>query len=195
MTVRFMKKSMRVLGVDDSEFCRNDRSVPVVGVLARLPSYIEAVMVTQVGVDGTDATDKIAALASSPKYGPQIRLIIMDGVTLGGFNVIDIARLYEVTGIPAVTVTRQKPDMRAIKLALKNNFPDWEARWAAMSTGKLEHVKAGDGTLYVSRAGISLEDCKGILRNSIAHGSMPEPVRMAHLIATAIARGESRGRV
>ena len=50
-----MKEQVRVLGIDDAPFSFDDGRVPIVGVVVRLPGYVEGVMTSEVAVDGDDA--------------------------------------------------------------------------------------------------------------------------------------------
>ncbi len=50
-----MKKQVRVLGIDDSPFSFRDSTALLVGVVARLPMYIEGIMRTECAVDGNDS--------------------------------------------------------------------------------------------------------------------------------------------
>ena len=49
--------------------------------------------------------------------------------------------------------------------------------------------------LYLSAAGTDPDSALALLRASQAKSELPEPLRVAHLIAGALARGESRGGV
>jgi endonuclease V-like protein UPF0215 family len=48
--------------------------------------------------------------------------------------------------------------------------------------------------LFVSAAGVDQSGATRLLRPSLGKSDLPEPLRVAHLIARAIASGESRGR-
>jgi endonuclease V-like protein UPF0215 family len=48
--------------------------------------------------------------------------------------------------------------------------------------------------LWVQRAGLSIEDARALVADTTLHGNVPEPLRMAHLIAGGITTGRSRGR-
>lgn len=50
------------------------------------------------------------------------------------------------------------------------------------------------GELYVQRAGISLADAASLIKGPQLHSRVPEPLRVAHLIAGGVTRGESCGR-
>ena len=88
-----MKTQVRVLGIDDAPFSFSDGKVPIVGVVVRLPGYVEGVMISQVAVDGDDADQAITDMLLGSRYREQIRMVMIDGTALGGFNVVDIDRL------------------------------------------------------------------------------------------------------
>src|SRR4030067_1453465 len=133
-----MKPESRVLGVADGVFTPQVESlVPVVGVVFRGGYWFDGVMHTEILVDGFDATEKLSAMVrSSPHYG-QLRVIMLNGVTFAGFNVVDIKALNATTGLPVIAVTRGKPDLPLIHRALKR-LPRSEERWkAAWNAGEL----------------------------------------------------------
>ena len=57
----------------------------------------------------------------------------------------------------------------------------------------LIEVKTKYGPLFVSIAGASTDDVVELLHGSTVQGVDPEPLRLAHLIATALVKGESKG--
>jgi endonuclease V-like protein UPF0215 family len=188
-----MKRQIRILGIDDSSFSFGAKHVPVIGVVVRGSAYIEGVLRTTVVVDGRDATRVLTRLINHTRHKEQLKTIMLDGVALGGFNIVDIEELNEATGVPVITITRDEPDFEKIKDALRKHFDDWNTRWATLSRGTLERIE-GHYPLYVKHAGISLEDVKEIIRLSTIRGAIPEPIRLAHVIATGIVTGESYGR-
>jgi len=48
--------------------------------------------------------------------------------------------------------------------------------------------------VWVQRVGISREQTAALLRATTLHGNLPEPLRLAHLIAGGVTTGKSRGR-
>ena len=50
------------------------------------------------------------------------------------------------------------------------------------------------GKIYVQLTGLSMEKAKEILRITCTRSLIPEAVRMAHIIASGITYGESRGK-
>lgn len=189
-----MKRQVRVLGIDDSPFTFQSRKALVVGVVARLPMYIEGIMRAEVEVDGTDANEAVADMVRRSRYREQVRLIMIDGVALGGFNVVDIDVISRECGIPAATITRSLPDVESMESALKKNFPDWERRLEIIKRHPLFKVGPRRAPLYASVAGMDAETLDALLAECTVQGRLPEPLRIAHLISSAMVLGESRGR-
>jgi endonuclease V-like protein UPF0215 family len=189
-----MKTQVRVLGIDDSPFTFQDKRIDIIGVVMRLPSYIEGVVRAQVTVDGTDACETLIEMINSSRYKEQLKAVMLDGVAFGGFNVIDIEKLYRAINIPIITVTREEPDLESIRKALKEHFDDWEERLNIIKSGKLHKIETQHKPIYVKFIGMDLEEVQEILRLSTVLGAIPEPVRVAHLIATGMVIGESHGR-
>jgi len=189
-----MKQQIRLLGIDDSPFTFTEKYTTVVGVIMRGGEYLEGIMRNQVSVDGTDATYICKEMIESTRHRKQLKAMMLDGIALGGFNVVDIEEIYASTGLPVITITRDKPDFEKIKLALQKNFEDWNDRFDLMKKGELYKVKTPHNPIYVKSVGISIEETKEIIKLSTIRGVVPEPIRVAHLIASGIVKGESYGK-
>lgn len=189
-----MKDQIRVLGIDDSPFEFRDRRTTVIGVVMRIPSYIEAVMRTEVEIDGNDANDRLIEMVNTSRYKEQLRLVMLDGVALGGFNIIDIHEFHKKAKVPIATITRDRPDLESIKSALMKHFEDWKERLDIIQRGELVQLETEHNPIFVKFEGISLDELKQILRLGTVLGALPEAIRVAHLIASGITVGESRGR-
>jgi len=195
--IRKVKKEIRILGFDDGPFEKRNRgkSVPVVGVVCRGGDFLDGILRTDVKIDGMDATTKLIKTINKSRHKKQLRVVMFDGITLGGFNIIDINRLYERTGLPVIIVNRKNPDIKSVQRALKN-FDDYEKRWKLIEkAGKVKpcDIKAGK-KLYYQSVGIDEKTTEMILKISSTRGFIPEPLRIAHLIAGGIVKGESIGR-
>jgi hypothetical protein len=189
-----VKPEARVLGVDDGPFTWGDPSTPVVGVVMRGGAYVEAVLRTHVTVDGDDANSQLVDMIASSRYREQLQCILLDGVCLGGFNVVDLDALNEAFAIPVVTVTRDAPDKDAIEAALRKHFPDAERRIALLERHELHRVATAHNPVWVKAVGMPIEEAAQLVRSTTVRGAIPEPLRLAHLIAAAFKNGESRGR-
>ncbi len=184
-----MKRQIRILGIDDSPFKFRDKKAAVVGAIVRLPNYLEGVMRTEVTVDGTDSTKILTKMVSG-----SIKVVMLDGIAFAGFNVIDLKELHTSLGIPVLTVTRDMPDMDKMRTALMKHFDDWRQRYALITNLELREIRTEHNPLFGCGLGLEWHEVVDLVRLSTVRGVVPEPLRMAHLISTAIVRGESYGR-
>jgi endonuclease V-like protein UPF0215 family len=189
-----IKEEIRILGIDDGPFTKNDKEVIVIGVIFRGGEFIDGLLRTYVSVDGLDATEKLSEMINSSRHKQQLKVIMLDGITLGGFNIIDIKKLYSETKIPVIVINRKIPDLKSIKTALEKNFEDFEKRWKMiLNAGKIKELKLEKFSIYYQNLGLEDEETEEIILISTKHAQIPEPLRVAHLIATGIVKGESEG--
>lgn len=199
---RQMKGEIRILGFDDGAFePRSKKKVPVIGVVYRGGKVLDGALVTEVSVDGDDATDVIAKLINSSRHKQQLKVIMFDGITLAGFNVVDIQKIHDETDIPVVVINRKHPDLGKVRKAL-DNFADGKEKWETiMRAGRIKECvvneKRGEREsrkVFFQSIGLTDDQTRQIIKLSCTRGFIPEPLRVAHLLATAIVRGESYGR-
>jgi uncharacterized protein len=187
--LRVIKPEIRILGVDDGKFVPHSKTqVLVVGVVFRAGYWLEGVMSTRVAVDGFDGTAKMVNMIKGSPHYKQLRVIMLNGITLGGFNVVDIKALNEQTGLPVIAVTSRKPNLAKVHSALKN-LPKSDDRWnSVLNAGEIFPVvtRGGKQQLYVEIAGITKEVAVGVLRLTATRSKIPEPLRVAHLVASGI---------
>lgn len=158
------------------------------GVVFRGGYWLDGVMHTKVRVDGFDATEKITLMITRSSHYKQLRVIMLDGITFAGFNIVDIKRLNESTFLPVIAITREKPDFKKIHEALKI-LPKTEERWqAVLNAGEVYEISIGKKgeKLYMQTAGIRREDAEKIIRLTATRSYMPEALRIAHLIASGL---------
>jgi len=175
--------------VDDGVFTPHVKGlVPVVGVVFRGGFWLDGVMHTNIKVDGLDATRKIASMILNSPHHKQLRVIMLNGITFAGFNVVDIKKLNTQTKLPVIAVTREKPNFKEIREALKN-LPKSEERWKTiLNTGEIVEVFTRNKSekVYMQISGILEEDAKRILQLTSTRSNIPEALRVAHLIASGI---------
>lgn len=174
------------MAVDDGSFARKDRSAPVAAITVSLPAYVESVRVGRVTVDGTDGTERVIALvrATGPLDG--IRAVLLDGAVVGGFNVLDLDAIRDALGIPVVALTRRPPDFGRIHAALTTWFgSDAERRWRLLRAHRLYRVPTGGAPILATAVGCRTTDAIALVRRATVRGYWPEPLRLAHLIASA----------
>lgn len=189
-----MKTSWRVLGIDDGPFVFGDEYAPVIGVLCRGPTYVEAIMRSRVRVDGSDSTDVLVEMVGKSGYLEQVCAVILDGASVGGFNVFDIEVMSKELSVPVMTVSRKEPDLQSIENALRKHFDDWQRRYDILSKGWVERIVNNGVGLYVKTAGIDLPEAGTIIRHFTVQGGLPEPLRLAHMIGTIQRKEITSGR-
>ena len=192
---RCIKPEIRVLGVDDGIFVPHTKgTVDVVGVVYRGGYWLDGVMRTEVTIDGMDATEKIAAMIKKSPHYEELRVVILNGITFAGFNVVDINKLFKTVNLPVIAVTQKKPNLEKIRKALEN-LPECERRWQAIeSAGKIIEVQTRntEETVYMQIAGVSQEDAEKILKSTSTQSNIPEALRVAHIIASGLTRSEEK---
>ena len=193
-----IKPEIRILGVDDGPFePRSKGEVPLVGAVFRGGRWLEGVLKTHIEQDGTDATERLIEMVNRSRHRGQLRVMMVDGATFAGFNVLDAKEVFRKTGLPVIVISRELPDMADIRKALKH-LPGWRDRWKILrGLGKIYPVKTKShgAPIYMQLIGIKRADAESVVKISSTRSLVPEPLRVAHLIATAIVRGESYGRV
>lgn len=218
---------MNVIGFDDGPFPRDHRGdVLLVGVVCS-GTRIDGIVSGKIRRDGANATRVMVDLVRKSQFGSHLQAVMLQGIAVGGFNVVDVNGLSSALGIPVLVVTRRPPDMAAVKRALFSGAPRERPRvsgaarkWKLIegagtmevlgaSRRSLRRARANDAStrirspsgirtteprLWIQRAGLSLEQARKVVADTTLHGNIPEPLRVAHLIAGGITTGKSRGR-
>ena len=140
-------------------------------------------------IDGADATTRLAEWVNGSRFRPLLRAILLDGITIAGLSVVDLPKLSDKTGLPVIAVTRKEPDPKDLSMALESAgfFERLESVRRAGQSGRFRDVS-------FSCAGIADSEVDRLLANQVGKSKMPECLRLAHLIAGGVTRGESRGR-
>ena len=190
---RIIKPEIRIVGVDDGVFVPHSKGLAdVVGVVFRGGYWLDGIMKTEVMVDGMDATENIAEMIKTSPHYDQIRVIMLNGITFAGFNVVDIEKLSVLTGLAVIAVTREKPDFDDIRKALKN-LPEGEKRWRVIENAQrliCVRTRQDEEPVYMQIAGISREDAERIVKEASTRSNVPEPLRVAHIVASGLTKAK-----
>jgi endonuclease V-like protein UPF0215 family len=208
---------VNVIAFDDGPFLREHRGdVLLVGVVCS-NTRLDGVVSGRVRRDGANATARMIELATATRFGAHVRAVLLQGIAVGGFNVVDVHELARALGVPVLVVMRRAPDLEAMRQALFSDVPSKRPRvrgaarkWRLIErAGTIEPLLLpqptanrpfptgrgpGAARLWVQRAGLSTQAARTVLAATTLHGHIPEPLRIAHLIAGGIAAGQSRGR-
>jgi endonuclease V-like protein UPF0215 family len=181
-----------LLGIDDGPFDKDaDEMTPIVGVVMEGSDLVEGVAMTRFPIDGAEVTDFLVDWIGGLRFRPGLQGIILGGITIAGLAVVDVERLSRALDLPVLVLNRKDPRDHRLGAALQ-------------AAGLADRLEAVDRTppsapvsngLFLACAGASPEEAARLLEASRRKGEMPEPLRLAHLIASAAVRGQSRGRV
>ncbi len=187
-------RSAKSIGIDDGpfppKFPNTPSHAPLVAVCLQGPRLYR-VQTGWITVDGLDATDRAQALLEKLPKAP----VLLSGVTFGGFNLIDPWRVQRRFRTPTVVVVGSRPDNKAVKHALVKHFPDWRERWRIIrSLGLLRsvHTTRDEPPVFYEAIGCSAAEAKQILANNVWVSRVPEPVRVAGLVARGLFSETSR---
>jgi endonuclease V-like protein UPF0215 family len=180
------------IGLDDGPFLPEHRGdVDLVGAVCS-GARLDGVLRTRVRRDGANATARIAALIEASPYSGHIRLVLLQGIAVAGFNVVDIHGLSERLALPVVAVSRRRPDLGAILRALTRKVPGGRTKWRLIERAGEPREAAG---VWLQCAGIGLAEATAAVARLAVNGRIPEPLRLAHLIASGISTLPTRQRV
>lgn len=187
-----VKPKIPLIGFDDGRFNFREPSsrVLIVGAIMKGASYLEGVLLDNISVDADNSQGITQAilrmLQTSPHLG-QLRAILTSGITFGGFSVIDINEIYDKLSIPVIVIVPRYPDFSSIRKALFNHFPDGEQRWSLIKKAGEPKLDSSSG-LYVQHVGCTFSICTQIIQLTAVHSKLPEPLRVAHLIASGLSQ-------
>ncbi len=191
--IRKVKPEIRTVGFDDGTFSfsskLNREKTILIGVVMKGSREVVGVLSRWITVDGRDATDLIADAVINSRF-KDLRVILLKGITYAGFNVVDVERLNRETGLPVVVVVRKRPNLEAMEAALRKHFDDAEGRIELLRKAPPLHELIPE-KLYIQFLGLDERTATEIVRITTRTGLVPEPLRLAHMIASALMSGES----
>lgn len=185
-------RTIRVLGVDDAHYADKSHgsNVDFAAVVCGGTRF-EGMLWGSLDKDGMNATQRILKLVRQSKFADQLHLVLLDGITFGGCNVIDLPLLAGTLKLPSVAVMRRVPNMQQFRKVV-DKLPESDERWRrTQAAGKIHQLNqwvfqcCGEDPVVVSKALSRLTD----------RGKVPEVLRLAHLIGSAVMMGESTNRV
>lgn len=179
------KKGVRVLGIAESFRKGPGEIASLAGVVMRGDFIIDGVILGECVVGGLDSTENILKMHSSLKRD-DVRAIMLNGCIISWFNVIDLEKIHRETGIPVIAVSYNPT--RGIREFFIKYFPDdWERRVEIYERNgpRFEMLNKNGFRIYVRSIGIDQEDAAKLIDRFTIFGKIPEPLRIARLIAYA----------
>ena len=183
------KKGIRGLAIAES-FSQNSKKSILSGIVMSTDLVIDGFVFGHSTVGGDDATDAI--LEMYEKLDRQdISFLLISGIVISLYNIIDMKRISEKIGLPVIGVTYEESS--GIEDAIKHHFPEsYKSKLAEYS--KLEPRKKitlhTSYNLYVRNEGCTVLETKQLLDKITLQGSIPEPLKITQLLANTLLKSK-----
>ncbi|MDG6985229.1 MAG: DUF99 family protein [Nitrososphaerota archaeon] len=190
MKVNLGKPGIRALGVAESFRHGQKRSV-LAGVVMRGDLVVDGVAFGRTSVGGDDATGSIASLYRRLARN-DVNVIVVSGAILSLYNIVDVDGLSARTRLPVVCLTYKETS--GIEESIRRHFPGAAGPKldAYRKLGKRTSVALKTGKrVFIRASGLETPEAKKVLDAFTLQGSVPEPVRLAKLLARAALAGRS----
>ena len=181
--MNYNKKGIRVLAFAES-FDISETYSTIVGIIMRKDHVIDGVTTGRITIGGNDSTPILINLINNLERN-DINCILIGGLIIGLYNIIDGNEIFKNTCIPLITLTFTNPKKKIHK-TLKKYFPhDYESRISKYKESeKRDIVKLKTNKVVFSKNwGINYNDASNLLNDFIIQGAIPEPIRVAKLCA------------
>lgn len=174
------KPGARVLGVTES-FSLSPPVSFMGGAVVRRSMIVDQLFIERITVGGSDSTDALIR-GYRGLHRTDVAAVMVNGCLLSMYNVLDIDRVHEETGLPVVCMTDKKGK------ALEEEFErrgQREKLEVYRRLGGSIRVQTGEFEVWVRLRGIDLKDAQALLRHYTITGRVPEPIRVAKQVARA----------
>ncbi|GAA0312540.1 DUF99 family protein [Halarchaeum salinum] len=180
-----MKTGARALGLAESYVGEAGRST-LAGAVVRADRVVDDFRFSACTIGGTDATET-AIDCWDALDRPDVRYVLVAGVALAWYNVLDLDQLHDATDRPVLAVSFEASG--GLEDAIREAF-DGDAATARLAAYRAlperRAVDVDDDTVYVRSVGC--DDPARVVRAFTPEGGRPEPLRVAREAARAADR-------
>ena len=183
------KKGIRGLAIAES-FSQDSKKSVLSGIVMSTDLVIDGFVISHSTVGGDDATDAILTMYKKLDR-PDVSFLLISGIVISLYNIIDLKRISEETGLPVIGVTYE--ESKGIEDAIKHHFPDsYKSKLAEYSKlGSREKITLHTShNLYIRNEGCTLLEAKQLLDKITLQGSVPEPLRIGQLLANTLLKAK-----
>ena len=183
------KQGIRGLAIAES-FSQTSKKSVLSGIVMSTDLVIDGFVFGYSTVGGDDATDAI--LEMYEKLDRQdISFLLISGIVISLYNIIDMKRISEKIGLPVIGVTYEESS--GIEDVIKHHFPEsYKSKLTEYS--KLEPRKKitlhTSYNLYVRNEGCTVLEAKQLLDKITLQGSIPEPLKITQLLANTLLKSK-----
>lgn len=167
-------------------FKQGDKRSKLSGVVIRRDFIIDGFVFGHCTIGGDDATDSILKMYYKLERD-DINFIMISGLIISMYNIVDIVKIRKETGLPVIGVTYD--ESKGIEDAIKHHFPgSYKSKIEKYSKlVKRSKIILHTGyNLYLRTEGCTSKEARTLLDLFTLQGSIPEPLRIAQLLAKSI---------
>ena len=179
------KKGLRGLAIAESFHQNSEKSI-LSGLVMRRDFVIDGFVFGTATLDGDDATESILKMYDELNR-PDIRYVLISGLILSLYNIVDIKKIHEKLQIPIIGVTYNESE--GLDSAIRHHFPEsYESKIKQyQKLGNRDKITLNTSSdIFVRRQGCDLHEVKRLLNELTIQGSFPEPLRVAQLLAKSL---------
>ncbi len=184
MRLHLNKPGIRALGVAES-FKEGDLRSRLAGVVMRSDLVIDGFVLGTATVGGDDATSGVVKMFKALRRN-DVNLLMLSGCIISMYNIVDVDAVSRKTELPVICLTYN--ESRGIERAIRHHFTDSGKKLASYrSLGGRRPVKLSSGyRVYVRASAMTDREAEEALNVFTLQGAIPEPVRVAKLLARAV---------
>ncbi len=186
MPLQVHKKGIRALGISESFRKNIDEKSILAGVVMRSDLLIDGFTFGFAEIGGMDSTNCIINMIRALDR-EDLNLLLLNGCVISWYNVVDLNRVYNETGVPLICITYEKSS--GLERYFKELFPhDWEYRVSIYrrNGGRVPFKLKTGHIVYLRFLGMSLEEAGYVVNKFTLQGAIPEPLRIARLLARSL---------
>lgn len=178
------KRGIRIFGIAES-FKKSNLKSTLGGVVMRRDLIVDGIVFGNSTLKGDDSTKSIHCMFRSLERD-DINCILLDGLIISMYNIIDGEQLNNITGLPVIAITFE--DSEGLEEHIRNHFLEKSEmkleQYRKLGSRDKVRLKT-DKLLYIRYWGLSLKGALNTLNAFTLQGSIPEPIRVAKLLARA----------
>lgn len=181
-----MTPGQRALGIAESYRGQDDGTTSTLcGAVVRVNRAVDDAEMSRCTVGGRDATDGVLDVWDRLER-PDVRYLMVAGVALAWYNLLDLEALATATDRPVLSVSFEDSD--GLEAGIEAAF-DGEARAARLgayrSLPDRRRVDVDGRPLFVRSVGLEPAEADAVL-GAYTHERRPEPLRVAGVLAGRI---------
>ena len=167
--IRSVKPEIRLIGIDDGSPKRVSK-FPVVGAVLRGGLWLDGVVGIEIDLKAGGVVEAIAQMILSSRFYKELRVIMLHGRFISNIAPGGLMRLHEICGLPVMAFFETDAWKRCIE----------------PSEGDAPLLSIKQGGFHILCLSLTKENAEAILKVSWKSSDLPEPLRVARLLASAL---------